>query len=185
MEARVVAHDALAPHQALTPLRDIDSLAGDLEAVWNAPHSDARLKKRIVRALIQEVIADIDDDASEMVLVLHWVGGVHTDLRLPKRRKGQRNNTSADIIAAVRELVPIANDDLITGILNRNRLVTGLGNRWTRERVTALRSHHRMPVFRTMQRGFLSGRGKPHWPEHPADPTRQRDCVRAELYPPW
>jgi hypothetical protein len=26
--------------------------------------------------------------------------------------------------------------------------VTGHGNRWTRERVTALRSHHKIPVFR-------------------------------------
>jgi hypothetical protein len=111
------------------------------------------LKKRIVRTLIQEVIADIDDEASEIVLLIHWAGGVHTELRLPKRRKGQRNSTSADIIAALRQLVLIANDDLIAGILNRNGLVTGNGNRWTRERVTALRSHHRVPVFRAATDG--------------------------------
>lgn len=153
VEARIVAHDASAAHPALLSLKDIDGLASDLEAVWNAPQSDARLKKRIVRTLIQEVVADIDHDASEIVLLIHWVGGVHTDLRLPRRRKGQRNSTSADIIAAVRELVLIANDDLIAGILNRNGLVTGHGNRWTRERVTALRSHHRIPVFRTVADG--------------------------------
>jgi hypothetical protein len=39
--------------------------------------------------------------------------------------------------------VLIANDDLIAGLLNRNKLTTGHGNRWTRERVTSLRSHHR------------------------------------------
>jgi hypothetical protein len=38
-------------------------------------------------------------------------------------------------------------DGLIAGILNRNGLVTGNGNRWTRERVTSLRSHHRIPVY--------------------------------------
>jgi hypothetical protein len=37
---------------------------------------------------------------------------------------------------------------VIAGVLNRNGLVTGHGNRWTRERVTALRSHHRIPVHR-------------------------------------
>jgi hypothetical protein len=37
------------------------------------------------------------------------------------------------LIAAVRQLVLIANDDVIAGILNRNGLVTGHGNRWTRE----------------------------------------------------
>ena len=46
----------------------------------------------------------------------------------------------------------IANDDLIAGILNRNKLVTGHGNRWTRERVTSLRSHHNIPVYRPADR---------------------------------
>ncbi|TIU54974.1 MAG: hypothetical protein E5W35_20170, partial [Mesorhizobium sp.] len=109
--------------------------------------------KRIVRTVIHEVVADIDEEASEIVLLIHWIGGVHTELRLPRRRRGQRNSTSADILAAVRQLVLIANDDLIAGILNRNGLVTGHGNRWTRERVTALRSHHKIPVFRPVPDG--------------------------------
>jgi hypothetical protein len=70
-------------------------------------------------------------------------GGVHSEIRLPKRRRGQRNSTSADAVAAVRELALIASDDLIAGLLNRDRLKTGHGNRWTRERVTSLRSHYR------------------------------------------
>ena len=86
--------------------------------------------------------------------MIHWVGGVHTELRLPRRRRGQRNSTPPDIIAAVRHLVLIAHDDLIAGILNRNKLVTGHGNRWTRERVTALRSHHRIPVYRPAPDGI-------------------------------
>ena len=52
--------------------------------------------------------------------------------------------TSSQLFA---ELALIANDDLIAGLLNRNGLKTGHGNRWTRERVTSLRSHHRIPVF--------------------------------------
>jgi len=47
----------------------------------------------------------------------------------------------------VRELVRICSDDLIAGLLNRNDLRTGHGNRWTRERVTSLRSHHGIPVY--------------------------------------
>ena len=107
-----------------------------------------------MRTLIQEVVADIDDNAAEVILVVHWMGGIHTEIRLPRRRRGQRNSTSPDIIAAVRLLVRIANDDLIAGILNRNKLLTGHGNRWTRERVTALRSHHRIPVWRPAADGI-------------------------------
>lgn len=153
IEAKIATHDASAAAPAPLSSAHVASLAADLKTVWTAPQADARLKKRIVRTLVHEVIADIDDDASEIVLLIHWVGGVHTELRLPKRRRGQRNSTSADIIAAVQQLVLIANDDLIAGILNRNGLLTGHGNRWTRERVTALRSHHRIPVFRAAPDG--------------------------------
>lgn len=153
VEARIVEHDGSTTRLAPLSSVDIAGLAADLKAVWTDPQTDARLKKRIVRTLIHEVVADIDDDASEIILLIHWVGGVHTELRLPKRRRGQRNSTSADIVAAVRQLVRIANDDLIAGILNRNGLLTGHGNRWTRERVTALRSHHRIPVLRAAPEG--------------------------------
>ena len=91
-------------------------VADDLQAVWSALTTDARLKKRIVRTVIREVIADIDADAGEILLMIHWVGGVHTELRLPRRRRGQRNSTSPDVLAAVRHLVLIANDDLIAGL---------------------------------------------------------------------
>jgi DNA invertase Pin-like site-specific DNA recombinase len=147
IETRIAAHDASIPGPSPLSPAHLATLATDLRTVWSTPTTDTRLKKRIVRTVIHEVVADIDDKSSEIVLLIHWKGGVHTDLRLPKRRRGQRNSTSADIIAAVRHLVLIANDDLIAGILNRNRLVTGHGNRWTRERVTALRSHHKIPVF--------------------------------------
>ncbi|WP_247469827.1 hypothetical protein [Bradyrhizobium sp. 45] len=93
-------------------------------------------------------MANIDDAAPEIVLIVHWVGGAHSGLRLPKRRRAQRNSTSADIIQAVRQLVLIANDDVIVGLLNRNGLKTGNGSRWTRERVTSMRSSYHLPVFK-------------------------------------
>jgi len=148
IEAKIAKHRTVAPQPIPMSASQLAALAGNLRAVWTAPTTDARLKKRIVRTLINEVVADLDDGTSEIVLVIHWVGGVHTELRLPKRRRGQRNATPDDIVDAVRQLVLIANDDVIAGVLNRNGLTTGNGNRWTRERVTALRSYRKIPVFR-------------------------------------
>ena len=151
---KIAGHDALAvPRQTATPV-SFATLADNLQAVWTAPTTDARLKKRIVRTLIHEVIADIDADASQIVLIIHWIGGVHTELRLPRRRRGQRNSTPPDIVKAVKQLALIANDDIIAGILNRNGLLTGNGNRWNRERVCALRSHRRIPVYRPASDGI-------------------------------
>ena len=151
-ETRLADHDAAAPRPALAPV-SFDALAEDLQAVWSAPTTDARLKKRIVRTLIHEAVADLDDSTAEIVLTLHWVGGAHTEHRLPRRRRGQRTSTPADVVDAVRTLALIARDDVIAGFLNRNGLKTGHGNRWTRERVTALRSSYRIPLFREAPEG--------------------------------
>jgi hypothetical protein len=154
VEETIAKHDAATmPRLEATPL-SLGALAGNLRAVWSAPTTDARLKKRIVRTVIREVIADIDAEAGVIVLLIHWMGGTHTELRLPRRRRGQRNSTAPDIVAAVRQLILIANDDLIAGLLNRNKLTTGNGNRWTRERVTSLRSHHKIPVHRPADGGI-------------------------------
>ncbi len=153
VEGKIVAHEAAKVVPVADPT-SLATLAADLKTVWTAPSTDARLKKRIVRTVIHEVIVDIDQEAAEIILVVHWIGGVHSEMRLRRRPRGQRNSTSADVIAAVRQLVLIANDDLIAGILNRNGLVTGYGNRWTRERVTSLRSHHGIAVYKPADDGI-------------------------------
>jgi hypothetical protein len=153
VEGKIAVHDA-AKVASITDPASLATLTTDLGTVWADPETDARLKKRIVRTVIHEVIADIDQEAAEIVLIVHWMGGVHSEIRLPRRRRGQRTSTAADVIAAVRQLVLIANDNLIAGILNRNGLRTGYGNRWTRERVTSLRSHHRIAVFKPAESGI-------------------------------
>jgi len=153
IERRIAGHDAAAPPRDAAPV-SFAALAEDLQAVWSAPTTDARLKKRIVRTVVQEAVADLDEMTSEIVILIHWVGGAHTEHRLPRRRRGQRNSTPADIVEAVRGLALIMKDDVIAGVLNRNGVRTGNGNRWTRERVTALRSHHRIPVYRAAEDGL-------------------------------
>lgn len=131
---------------ARTPSFDgLDALAADLEAVWRRPGASPQLKKRIVRCLVREVVVDVDDDAGEIVVVVHWQGGVHTELRLPRRRRGESTANPKEAVSAVRSLVRTCKDDVIAGVLNRNGLRTGRGNRWTRERVTSLRSWADIP----------------------------------------
>lgn len=118
-KTRIVEHDAVAPRPAL-PSVALETLAADLQGVWSSPTTDARLKKRIVRTLIHEAVADLDEARAEIVLTLHWIGGAHTEHRLPRRRRGQRTSTPADVVEAVRSLALIARDDVIAGVLNRN-----------------------------------------------------------------
>jgi hypothetical protein len=148
IEGRIDQH-VHGQRQVVIPTReDFEDLAADLEAVWNGPHADIRLKKRLIRTLIHEIVVDIEAAAGEVILVIHWKGGAHTELRLPRRRRGQNSTqTSKDVIEAVRRLARICPDDLLANVLNRNGLLTGRGNRWTRERVVSLRTTHDIPCY--------------------------------------
>ncbi|HEY6925106.1 MAG TPA: hypothetical protein VI653_16645 [Steroidobacteraceae bacterium] len=129
-------------------MEEFSALAGQPEELWQRPDTDVRLRKRIVRSLIDEVIVDVDNVASEIVLLIHWKGGLHTEVRVPRRRRGQNSlHTSPETVDVVRSLVRICPDELIANALNRNGLRTGRGNFRTREQVTALRSHHGIPVY--------------------------------------
>jgi len=99
MEAPIAAHDCAAPLGSELSAVSFVTLANDLKTVWQAPTTDARAKKRIVRAVIKEVVADIDAEAGEIILLLHWMGGIHTELRLPRRRRGQRNNQASAVMS--------------------------------------------------------------------------------------
>jgi hypothetical protein len=148
IEGRIDQH-VQGQRQRPAPSREaFENLAADLETVWNASHADVRLRKRLVRTLIHEIVVDVDAEAGEIILVLHWKGGVHTELRLPRRRRGQNiSHTPPEIVEAVRMLAHICSDDLLANALNRSGLLTGRGNRWTRERVTALRTYHEIPCY--------------------------------------
>ena len=142
---------------------DFLALAKDFATVWNHPDVDVRLKKRLLRTLVHEIVVDIDEAAAEVVLVIHWQGGMHSELRVRRRRHGQnRLHTPSDVVEAVRQLARICPDDMIAGILNRAGLKTGHGNRWTRERVVSLRGHFQIPKHnaeRQAAEGWLNLKG--------------------------
>src|SRR5205807_2908289 len=56
---------------------DLTGLADDLSAAWKAPRTTMRTRQRLVRALITEIVADVDEAAGEIVLIIHWKGGQH------------------------------------------------------------------------------------------------------------
>lgn len=160
IEERIAQHHGQQHDDPPPTVAEFASLAEQLEDIWEHDHTDARLRKRIVRSLIHEVIVDVDNVACEIVLLIHWKGDVHTEVRVPRRRRGQNSShTAPATLDAIRLLARICPDALIANVLNRNGLRTGRGNFWTRERVTALRSHHDIPVYsaeRRVAEGWLN-----------------------------
>jgi len=124
------------------------SLAQDLPAVWNSPSTDMRLKQRIVRILIREIVADVEQEKNQIVLLIHWAGGRHSELRVKKNGLGKhRRCTSSEAVDIVRQMAGKFSDEQIAATLNRLKLRTGAGNNWNEQRVSSLRHYHTLPAY--------------------------------------
>lgn len=123
-------------------------LAADLESVWHAPGTDLRLKQRIVRTLVEEVVVDVDQAANQVVMLIHWSGGRHTELRIWKPKTGEHGHkTAIEAVEVVKQMAGQYPDDVIAGTLNRLGFSTGYGNTWKKHLVCSLRSKLALPTY--------------------------------------
>lgn len=128
-------------------------LADDLEAAWNAPGVSMRARQRLLRALVTDIIADIDEAAREVVLTVHWRGGQHSQLRVRKLKSGEHGcRTPEDALAVMRSMATRWSDEDIAASLNRMRMPTGQGKTWTAHRVSSLRRVHRIRAYRSAEK---------------------------------
>jgi DNA invertase Pin-like site-specific DNA recombinase len=119
---------------------DFAGLADDLSAAWKTPRTTMRTRQRLVRALITEIVVDIDEAAGEIVLVIHWKGGQHSELRVRKPRTGEHGcSTPEQALAVIRSMAGRWSDQDIAASLNRMGMPTGQGKTWTAHRVSSLR----------------------------------------------
>ncbi len=137
-----------------TPEPDLTGLAADLSAAWAAPGTSMRARQRLVRALIADIVADVDEAAREVVLVIHWKGGQHSQLRVKKPRTGEHGcQTPDDALAVMRSMAGRWDDEHIAASLNRMGLQTGQGKSWTAKRVGSLRRVHDIHAYRSAEKG--------------------------------
>jgi len=95
----------------------------------------------------------------QIALIIHWKGGTHTHLVIPRNRTGQhRRSTDRAVVDVVRDLARAQSDGNIARVLNRLGYRTGADNTWTALRVLSLRRYHGIAAFeRTAdRRGVLT-----------------------------
>ena len=127
------------------------ALGADVDRAWHSPGATPATRKRIIRTLIEEIVVKVEDAALD--LVIRWVGGDHTPLRVRKNHAGQhRWSTDADVVELITVLARQLPDKTIAAILNRAGKTTGRGNGWTRSRVCIVRNHRSIPPYREGER---------------------------------
>src|SRR5260370_27374892 len=98
------------------------------------------------------MVADVDESGREVVLLLHWAGGRHSELRLKKRELGQhRRCTRVEAVEVVRQMAGRFSDELIAATLNRLGMRTGIDHTWDKDRGYSLRHYQQLPGFDPQQ----------------------------------
>lgn len=112
-----------------------------------------RTRQRLVRALITEIIADVDTAAGEIVLVIHWKGGQHSELRVKKPKTGEHGcHTADEAIAIMRSMAGRWSDQDIAASLNRMGIPTGQSKTWTARRVGDIRRVRGIHGYRSAEK---------------------------------
>jgi DNA invertase Pin-like site-specific DNA recombinase len=136
---------------------DFAGLADDLNVAWNAPNVAMRARQQLLRVLVADIIADVDEAAREVILTIHWRGGQHSQLRLRKPRSGEHGcRTPDEAMAVIRRMAGRWSDEHIAASLNRMGMRTGQGKTWTAHRVGSLRRVHGI-------HGYLSAEKNGEW----------------------
>jgi hypothetical protein len=127
---------------------DFFGLAEDLEAAWASPNVSMRSRQQLLRALVVDIIADVDEAARDVILTVHWRGGQHSQLRVRKPRSGEHGCWTPDeALAVIRSMAARWPDEHIAASLNRMGMRTGQGKTWTAHRVGSLRRVHGIHAY--------------------------------------
>ena len=140
LERRIGELHAAASTQPRVDRAALMQLAHDLPAAWNAPAADTRTKQRLIHILVREIVCELDETTNEAVLLIHWTGGRHTEVRVARvktsRDPGDKAPAAVDVL---RKLAGHWPDRELAVSLNRMRCKTSDGESWTMVRVRDLR----------------------------------------------
>lgn len=129
--------------------RSLLALGADLRVVWEHESAGPELKKQILRTVLEEIMIGDDTDRTNHQLVLHWKGGVHTELSVKRNKPGKKySETSVTALELIEELSKVTSDQAIAATLNRLGYKTGGGKTWRLHSVHNARYNHRLTNHR-------------------------------------
>jgi excisionase family DNA binding protein len=130
---------------------ELMELADDLPRAWHHAAATAETRKRILRTVLEEVVVNLDP--GHLRLKLHWRGGDHTALDVPRTAHGQhRWKTSAATEQLIRDLARLLPDGSIASVLNRLGMRSAKGHTWTQLRIRNFRAERGIAIYRDGER---------------------------------
>lgn len=112
-----------------------------------------RTRQQLVRGLIADIIADVDETTNEVVPRIHWRGGQHSQWRVRRPTTGEQGCRTPDAALAVMARMATRFCDAdIAATSNRMGARTGQGKTWTAYRVGSIRKVHGSDAFRSARK---------------------------------
>ncbi len=123
------------------------SLARDLPRVWQAPTTQPKDRKRMLRLLIADITVENLAETREVALHIRWQGGACTDV-VVKRPLPVHDKTRypTAFIERVREMASRMTDEQILNVLNAEGVPSAKGGPFTINAVRMIRYSNAMPT---------------------------------------
>ena len=130
--------------QPAAPARgEIEALARDLPRLWSSPTTSHRDRKRLLRAMINDITLTSNRDEPEIRVGIHWQSGASDELTV-LRPRAARTQQAAAIQDLIREHGPTHTNQQLAERLNTDGHLTASGRPFTEEGVRWMRWKHRV-----------------------------------------
>jgi len=142
-QALEAARDALPP---LPSRADLEKLAADLPALWHAPTTSVKDRKRLLRTLVADVTLLPEPDRSKARIGIRWHTGAVDELSADRPLPpGPAKRTVPEAVEVIKQLGPtMSNQDLVDH-LNAAGLRTGHGRAFDIPAVQWVRHAYQIP----------------------------------------
>ena len=135
--------------RALTPEQkaQVLALAQDFPRLWNAPTTQAKDRKRMLRLLVQDITVERPNGTRQALLHVRWHGGGCADIAVPlPPPRADQVRYPPELVQNVRELAcELDEDGQIAERLNQQGLHSATGQPFNASMVQWIRYRHKIP----------------------------------------
>ncbi|MGO9877003.1 MAG: recombinase family protein [Acidimicrobiia bacterium] len=160
LAALTEADKALTQTQTATPALpsrvELEALTTDVSALWHAPTTAPRDRKRLLRTLIADVTLLAEPDFTKARIGIRWHTGATDEIVVARRLAVTAyRRTDPAAIELARRLPELSNRDL-AGRLNAAGYTTGAGRAFDKNAVASLRRYHHIQPPRLLEDGEVT-----------------------------
>ena len=153
-QALEAARDTLPP---LPSPAELEKLAADLPALWNAPTTSARDRKRLLRTLIADVTLLPEQRPDQVRIGIRWHTGATSELTADRPvHPGTAKRSPDAAVELITRLGPTTSNDDLVRQLAAAGLTTGHGRPFDVKAVQWIRHAHNIPVPGPYRPGEIS-----------------------------